>query len=112
MRAGRLRHRVTFQARAPGRDAEGQPNGEWNNVATVWADVEDLTGRELIRGGVASGEITTRITCRWRPDINATMRALHRDRTLEIVAPPIDAEGRGRQLEIMAREIHPQEPTP
>lgn len=107
MRAGTLRHRVTLQVRAPSQDAEGQPDGAWGNVATVWAAVEDISTRELVRGGIESGQATTRITCRYRTDITSGMRAVHGDRTFEIIGPPIDREGRTRELEILCREIHP-----
>lgn len=107
MRAGTLRHRVTFQVQTETQDTEGQRLDDWTTVATVWAEVADVGAREIVRAGVTTAEATTVIRCRHRSDITTGMRALHRDRTLEIVGPPIDREGRDRELEILCREIQP-----
>ena len=54
MKAGRLNRRIEIQARATGTDAAGQPNGNWESVGYLWADIGHDTGKAAIR---KSGEV-------------------------------------------------------
>lgn len=107
MRAGALRHRVTIQERATGRDAVGQPVDSWQTFATRWAEVTDVEGRELVRDGAYSAQVTTLVRIRHLDGVTADMRVVHGSRTLELVGPPIDKEGRVRELELPCREVTP-----
>jgi SPP1 family predicted phage head-tail adaptor len=104
MNAGELRHRVTFQKR--GIDpATGGLTG-WVDYVTVWAKVEDLSGRSYLQAqmlGEAS-QVTTRITVRWRPDLDPHMRVKFGSRTFDIKAI-LDPDGRRRSLQIMCAEV-------
>lgn len=75
--AGKLDQRVTLQSAAAGQDAAGQPNGAWADVATVWAAVKDISGREYIAAGGVQNEAQTRIFIRRRNDVVPAMRVLH-----------------------------------
>ena len=77
MRAGRMSERVTLQSIAAGQDEYGAPMTGWTDVATVWASVDDLTGREYAAAGGTQNAVTTKITIRYRAGVVATMRALH-----------------------------------
>lgn len=110
MRAGTLRRRVTIQEQVSTQDASGQPVDTWNPIATnptVWASVEDLSGKEALRDGAFTAQITTTVTMRYRSDLKSGMRIVDGTRTLEIAAPPIDKDGRRRALEILCKEIAP-----
>ncbi len=76
MRAGDLRHRVTIQQLTTTRDAEGVTTETWTNVATVWAAVEPLQGREYFQAQAVNAEVTTRVRIRYRAGIVPTMRIL------------------------------------
>ena len=67
MKAGKLRHRVTLQEdQAAGtQDSYGQEVEDWQDVATVWAAVEPLQGREFLGGKQLVAEVTTRIRIRY-----------------------------------------------
>jgi len=105
MRIGPLRHRVTLQQRATGVDPYGQPVDTWQDVATVWAQVEDLRGREFLEAKQAPGsEVTTRIRMRYRDGVTPDMRAVHKDRVLQVVAV-LDPDGRATRLELMCAEV-------
>lgn len=106
-RAGTLRRRITFQNQSKDADAAGQRVELWANLATVWGSVQDVSGRELVRGGVTSGQATTLIKVRHRGDITNGMRAIVGPRTFEIISPPIDRGGRNRDLEVLCRELTP-----
>lgn len=105
VRSGELRHRVTIQQKTTAQDTYGQPIETWTNVATVWASIEDLRGREFIEARqVPAAEITTRVRIRYRTGIEPTMRVIYGSRTLEITAV-IDPDGRKRELELMCQEV-------
>lgn len=106
-RAGTLRRRITFQTQSKDGDAAGQRIETWSNFATVWGSVEDVSGRELVRGGVTSGQANTLIRIRHHPGITNGMRAIVGPRSFEIVSPPIDRQGRRRDLEVLCRELTP-----
>ena len=49
----------------------------WQTQATVWAAVEPLSVREFLQSQSMQSEITTRITIRRIPNVDATWRVLH-----------------------------------
>ncbi|MCK2042562.1 phage head closure protein [Chromohalobacter sp. TMW 2.2308] len=109
MRAGRLRHRVTLQRPVDGaKDQYNQPTESFEQVATVWASVEPLRGREFFEAQQVNSEITTRIRCRYRRDLAGVevneWRIEYRGRTYEIDGPPINSRMEDRQLEFMCHE--------
>lgn len=103
MRTGRLRHRVTIQKKPPvTQNSFGEETPTWANVATVWAQVETLSGREFVQQGQAQVEITHKINVRYRDDLVETMRVVWTGRTFQIEA--ILADNVGRQMMLMCRE--------
>lgn len=79
MQAGKLRHRVTIQGPVMVQNSEtGAVNKTWLDVATVWAEVSPLSAREFIAAQASQGEITTRITIRFRTGITRKHRILFR----------------------------------
>ncbi|WP_027717295.1 phage head closure protein [Desulfovirgula thermocuniculi] len=103
MNAGELRHRVTFQKRSLDPATGGLT--AWADYVTVWAKVEDLSGRDYFQAQML-GEaslVTTRITVRWRPDLDPHMRVRFGDRLFDIKAI-LDPDGRRRVLQVMCAE--------
>lgn len=103
MRLGPLRHRVTFQQRKTTVDEYGQPVEGWDDIATVWASVEPISGRELLSAQQVQGELTHRIRCRYFAGLVAADRMLFESRGFDlksiINSMEIDAS-----LEILATE--------
>lgn len=58
-----LNKRVTIQQRATGADEYGQPLTGWTDVATIWAGIRDLTGRQYTAAQAAQNPITRRLRC-------------------------------------------------
>lgn len=77
MNAGDLNRRVTIQQRATGQNAYGEPNTGWTDVATVWAAIADVNGREFMAAQATQNAVQTKITIRYRPGIVAAMRVVH-----------------------------------
>lgn len=94
MRAGDLRHRVTLQKQVTAQDQQtgAMLPPTWVDFATVWASVEALSARDLIAAQGAQSEVVARIVIRYRPGVDATMRALHRGRIYNIHGALPDAK--------------------
>jgi len=69
MNAGRLNRRITIQSRPMGQDSYGQETGSWTNFATLWADVEPITGNEFFTAAAVGSEINRRIVTRYHAGI-------------------------------------------
>lgn len=98
-----FRHRITLQELVTGQDEAGQPVQEWQDVATVWAAVEPLRGREYWAAAQVQSEVTTRIRIRYRSGIRPDMRVLYGGRVFNVTAV-IDPEERHVELQLMCRE--------
>ena len=57
----------------------------WQDVANVWASIEPLSVREFIASQAVQAEITARAVIRYRADIDATMRLIHRGKIYNII---------------------------
>ncbi len=71
--AGEYDRRVTLQAPTHSADAVGGPTATWAALATVWAKVRPLSGKEIERAqSIAVNPMM--IVIRWRADVDATQR--------------------------------------
>lgn len=108
MRAGDLRHRVTFQSRSVSADSFGAQSEQWRDVATVWADVSPLSGRELFAAQAVNVEISHSVTIRYQaqfagPKAVAAMRILYGNRIFNIHSS-MDTDERHRELKMTCSE--------
>ncbi len=106
MRSGRLRHRVTIQSRSATMDAAGGQPDTWTDVATVWAGVEPLSGREYLAASANNAEVTHKVTMRHRDGVTAAQRLAFGIRRFDILAV-MDRDERGVELTLMCRERVP-----
>lgn len=81
---GELRHRVTLQQQFITEDLQGGHVTSWADVATVWASIEPMAGKESYKWGKLLGESTYVIRIRYRSDIKAKMRLLYGSRIMDI----------------------------
>ena len=86
--AADLNDRVTLQTRAPTVNPLGEAVGAWSDVATVWACVRDMSGREITAAKAVQSEAVKRITIRVRGGVSADMRVVHHGAILVLTAPP------------------------
>jgi len=103
MRAGKLRHRVTIQQATEARNSIGEVTRTWSALATVWANVEPLNGREFIDAQRPEVQVSHRVTMRYRSDVTPQMRVSHDSRTLNIEAV-IETGERRRELQLICSE--------
>ncbi|RYF44377.1 MAG: head-tail adaptor protein [Comamonadaceae bacterium] len=102
MKAGQLDQRVTLEAPTSEPGGWGQPEVTWTPVATVWASVEPISGREYVAMLAAQSEVIARIRIRWRPGITNAMRVLHGD-TVYNIKSVIDTRSARLELVLMCR---------
>ncbi|MBA7465169.1 hypothetical protein ES707_00331 [subsurface metagenome] len=103
MKIGDMRHRIAFQQPIKTPDGHKGHTVKWQDMVTVWASVEPLSGREYFYAHQIQAEVTHRVRTRYRTDITVKMRIKHRDRVLEIESI-IDLKERREVLEILCRE--------
>ena len=106
MQAGRLRHSVIVQSPGGTRDAVGDVIDSWTSVATVWASVEPLSGREALIAAQLHASTTHKITIRWDTSLAAlaaTWRILWGARVFDIVEPR-NPDERNRTWELICIE--------
>lgn len=104
---GRARQRVTVESRSITRDSFGQDSESWSEVATIWAEVIPLTGRELAIAQQLRADVTHKVLARYMPSlvaIDPEARIRFRGRVLAIQAV-IDVDERRRDLSILCREV-------
>lgn len=95
--AGQLKHRVRIQQPTVTKDALGAPTQAWTDLATVWADIQPLSGREARIADRIAAEVSHQITVRYRPELDdpkavAQLRVLYRSRVFAIQAALNDDE--------------------
>jgi len=100
---GEMRQRIALQVRTVTR-VEGIPEENWATVATVWAAVADLSGKEYFQAASMQSEVTTRIKIRYRKEITPSMRVLYGDRVFNILSV-IDKDERHRVIELLCKEV-------
>ncbi|MFQ5625592.1 MAG: phage head closure protein [Methyloligellaceae bacterium] len=105
MRAGQLRHRVQVQSRSS-TTSGGELSDTWSTVATVWADIDPLTGRELLAAHQTQSEATIRVAMRYGSelkDLTSDDRLLFKGRVLEIIEAK-NASERNEEWHLLCKE--------
>lgn len=94
--AGRLRQRIAIQQKIEERDSNGAVIESWQTITgleSVPAELAPLSTREFIAAQAQQSEVRGRIRIRYRTDLTATMRALHRGLVYQFAGTPFqDAE--------------------
>jgi SPP1 family predicted phage head-tail adaptor len=80
VKAGTLDRRVTLQRQFSTRDAYGGETISWIDVATVWASVSAISGREFLQSQQIEGETTYKVVIRWLAGITTSkLRVVYHD---------------------------------
>lgn len=77
--AGKLDRRVTLQTPTVTRGDLGGLAQTWVDLATVWAQVRPLSGREASRAQQVQSVASLAITLRWRADVCTDQRVVLAD---------------------------------
>lgn len=84
LRIGDFRHRITFQREREVPDDSHGHTSLWDDVATVWAKVEPVSGNEFYYAMQLKNAITHKITVRYRNDITDLLRIIFEKRIMKI----------------------------
>jgi SPP1 family predicted phage head-tail adaptor len=107
VRAGNLRHRVTFQTRSDTSDGAGGVTSTWGSPQTVWAEVLPLSGSEQLRAMQLEEQVTHRVITRsGAASISNSMRMTFDSRTFNVLAS-YEVDHRNRRVETLVREGGP-----
>lgn len=108
IRAGELRHRVTVQHRVnDGQDDNGEFREHWADVATVFAKIEPMTGREHWNGDQVASEVTHRVITRHGSHLDgysSAWRLVFGTRIFEVESVTLRNETKWTVLEWACRE--------
>ena len=83
-RLGALRHRVTIEAPVRTPDDGGGAAITWQAVASVWAEIQPRSGREVFESDQLGGRVTHDVRMRFRDGVTAKMRIFCAGRLLDI----------------------------
>ncbi|MGQ7243703.1 phage head closure protein [Salinicola sp. V024] len=97
MRAGRLRHRITFQKKMKTREpATGAVIYAWTDIdelVNVPADVQFLSAKELMSSDALQSSVSARIIIRYRSyDFDSSMRIVYKNKIYDILGVIPDNE--------------------
>lgn len=104
MNPGDFRRKIIIQEPSESKDAEGIVTVTWVDLATVWAAVEPLRGRELFSAQAVTAEPITKIRIRYRSGVRPSMRVVYGTRIFDIQSV-VDTGDRHRELQLMCREV-------
>ena len=104
MEIGELRHRITLQKPETEVNDGGVEETSWKDVATVWAKVEHLRGREYYAAAAVQAESTVIFTIRHLAGIDPRHRIRFRDQSYNIITVD-NLQYQNRYQVIQAQEV-------
>lgn len=108
MNAGKFRERVTIQSPREVRSPSGETVFEWDDLATVYANVAAYSGRDVFQAMQVNMIISHKVTIRYLEGVTPECRIAWRNRILEVAAimerPSAFGKFDRSHLEIMTRE--------
>ena len=107
MKAGRRRQRITLQSPAGSRDAVGERQTTWTDVASVWAEITPISVRDTFLAAQAHASTTHRVRIDYASEIAAidgSWRVLFGSRVLVIDGAPRNIDERDREIELLCTE--------
>ncbi len=109
MRAGRLRHRITFEQKISSRNDDNDLVETWEtatvgsqSMVNVPAEVLSGPGKELIAAGALHSEVSARINLHWFAGFTTAWRIRHGAEIYDITMWSTDATGR-RELRLACK---------
>lgn len=74
MDIGKLDKLIKIQRLGVGVDALGQPEEDWQDLATVWGSCNDLSGKEFLAAQAINSQVSSKVVIRYRLDVDASAR--------------------------------------
>lgn len=86
-----MNHRVLIRQRT-GATSQGRKLPAWEDVATVWADVQVLRGREWFAANANQATADVRVRIRFRNGIDGTLQVIPQAGS-PLAGQPLDVQG-------------------
>ena len=84
MKAGDLKHAITFQRPKYATDARGNRRMAWENVVTCRASMADVSGRDFYAAQAYQAQDVVTFGVRWRDSIDKECRIVHAGQVYQI----------------------------
>jgi len=78
--------RIKLQSSSRTSDGAGGATVAWTDVATTWAAVEPVTGKEPYIAQQLQGQVTYKVTIRYRTGVSPAQRVLYGTRAFDVKA--------------------------
>ncbi|MDG6880951.1 Bacteriophage head-tail adaptor [Phocoenobacter uteri] len=104
MDIGRLRHRVTLKKQVNTQNDYGAATQEWIDIATVWAGVEPISGKEYFSSQHLNSEVSIKIVIRYLEGVLPTSQVVFKNRKFEVVSV-LNYREHNRMLQLMCKEL-------
>lgn len=104
MGAGDFNTPLTYELPTITRNDSNEAIDTFIAIATVWADIDPISGREYFAGAAVQNDATFKIKIRHRRDITTRGRFRNGGRIYEITAV-INVKERNRELICLCREL-------
>lgn len=108
MEAGKLNKLITIQQATETKNTFGEVEQSWDNpttVATLWAEKVPQNSRVFFAAKQSFAEIAALFRIRYTSGIERGMRAVGDSEPFEIIVPPIDPDGKRKELHLLCREV-------
>lgn len=102
MKAGKLDRRITISVKSATRDSYGAEIIGWSTLATVWAEVLPISGREFFVAAQFVPEAQLKMRIRFREDFDETAKITYDNVEYDILY--IAEIGRQDGLEILVKK--------
>lgn len=102
-RAGEKRHRITIKAPTRSQSATGEQSITYYTLATVWASVQPISGREKVQAEQLVAEEAYRVRFWWIKGVTTQCLIVHKGRNLEIFAA-MNIDEKNEEYEVLCRE--------
>ncbi len=97
-----LRHSIVVERSTSVQNPKGGYNTAWAPIASVWAAIKGLDGRESVMAQVLEGISFYRLTIRWCDDLRQSDQIILDDGKRLNIRSIMDPDGRRRWLQILA----------
>ncbi|HIV29022.1 MAG TPA: phage head closure protein [Candidatus Ornithocaccomicrobium faecavium] len=84
MKAGDLKHRITIERPEETTDERGNRRTVWRPIATCWASMADVSGRDFYAAQAYQAQDTVTFGIRWRDSIDRECRIVHAGQIYQI----------------------------
>lgn len=105
MRAGKLNQRILIEQPGSMVDSYGHATPVWTEVATIWAALHNISGRENWANDRVLNDSSLAFRIRFRTDLSEEMRISWRGTYYQISGPVIDPDGHRREQIITVRAM-------